>query len=451
MDKRHLINFLFILSFPVYGFGTYVSASISPSAGYLVSLSIHVLILVFYLIDMIYRREITFRLNWLYIMMMLYIASTAGSLVVGYMKGLPEINAGMIVVRSLLLVIPFHSFIVFTLYNDEHTADIPMLLVKGLSALLFINLVGYFVLGLSNEQHSIEGRLNMPFLDGFYSGASMLAILNLLIAHRIRVNVDRPLESMVLTAYFLINIGLLYMINSRLALMIFLVLFFMLLIKIIAMRGMYLVSLFFIPILLSSAFFLYQLLLLPGMSSIMQRVDVEDVTTFNGRAFLWKDGLDWLMGSHEGLIFGNGYKGHYFLNLITDVAELWNTDEVFHLHMHSTSLEILICQGLIAYSVFCIVSFSIYRFFRRKYKEKSVDGAFLGPVLYLLFILQVDTFVYMDGLGFVLFALLASRISVTEQVVTTNAPKETRVSDIPTMSRQLNAPIHHALHSNTSL
>jgi hypothetical protein len=256
----------------------------------------------------------------------------------------------------------------------------------------------------------------MPFLDGFYSGASILAVMNLLIAHRIRSNRDRPIESMALTFYFIGNLALLYMINSRLAMMIFLVIFMMFVVRIITMRGTFLVSLFFIPILLSSAYLLYQLVLLPGMSDVLQRVDVEDVTTFNGRAFLWKDGLDWLIGSHEGLILGNGYKGHYFLDLITDVAELWNTDEIFHLHMHSSSLEILICQGLISYSVFCLIWYRVYTFFRNKYKAGNMEGAFLGPVLYLLFILQVDTFVYMDGLGFVLFALLVSRISITEPV-----------------------------------
>jgi hypothetical protein len=423
MDKRSIINGLFILSFPVYGIGTYISASISPSAGYIVSMAFHILILVFYAIDLIYRNEIRFRLNWVYVAMLVYIATVAGSLFIGYFKGLPESNLGMITVRSFLLLIPFHSFIAFTLYNEEHTDEIPMILIKGLSALLFVNLLGYFGLGLANAQHSIEGRLNMPFLDGFYSGASVLAIMNLLIAYRVRSNKGRSLESMLLSFYFVFNLALLYMINSRLAMMIFLVIFFMFLVRIVAMRGTFLTSLFFIPILLSSAYLLYQLVLLPGMSSIMQRVDVEDVTTFNGRAFLWKDGLDWLAGSREGLILGNGYKGHYFLDMITDVAELWNTDEVFHLHMHSTSLEILICQGLISYIIFCVLWFRVYSHFRNKYRSGNLEGAFLGPVLYLLYILQVDTFVYMDGLGFVLFALLVSRVAITEREKTTTGIK----------------------------
>jgi hypothetical protein len=414
MDKRHIINGLFILSFPVYGIGTFISASISPSAGYIASMAMHIMILVFYFIDLIYKNRVSYRLNWVYIAMLVYIATAAGSLFIGYYKGLPESNLAMISIRSLLMVIPFHAFIVVALYNEHHFDELPMVLLKGLSALLFVNLAGYFGLGLTNAQHSIEGRLNMPFFDGFYSGASVLAILNLLIAYRIRSNKGRALESMLLTGYFIMNFGLLYMINSRLALMIFMVILFMFLVRIIAMRGTYLVSLFFIPILLSSAYLLYQMLLLPGVADVMQRVDIEDVTTFNGRAFLWKDGIDWLYNSREGLLLGNGYKGHYFLDLITDVAELWNTDEVFHLHMHSTSLEVLICQGLISYVIFCVIWYKAYNFFRIKYKEKSLEGAFLGPVLYLLFILQVDTFVYMDGMGFVLMAFLVSRISITD-------------------------------------
>ncbi|MEI9920429.1 MAG: O-antigen ligase family protein [Bacteroidota bacterium] len=427
MDKRHIINGLFILGFPVYGIGTFISASISPSAGYIASMLPHILILVFYLIDLIYKNKVSFRLNWVYVAMMVYIATAAGSLFVGYFKGLPESNLAMITIRSLLLLIPFHAFVVLILYNEHHTDELPMVLIKGLSALLFINLVGYFALGLSNAQHSIEGRLNMPFLDGFYSGASVLAVLNLLIAHRIRSNKGRAIESMLFTGYFIMNFALLYMINSRLALMLFLVVFVMFVVKILAVRGTYLVSLFLIPILLSSGILLYQLLTLPGVSEVMQRVDIEDVTTFNGRAFLWKDGLEWLAGSREGLLLGNGYKGHYFLGLITDVAELWNTDEVFHLHMHSTSLEVLICQGLISYAIFCVVWYRVYSFFRKKYKEGKIEGAFLGPVIYLLFIQQVDTFVYMDGLGFVLFCFLASRISVTEPVVVTVAPHRRKI------------------------
>lgn len=423
MDKRHIINGLFILSFPVYGIGTYISASISPSAGYLVSLSMHLLILVFYIIDLIYRRQIQFRLNKVYMAMLVYILTVVVSLFVAQFKGLPESNTTMIAIRSLLLLLPFHAFIAFTLYNDGHEEELPMLLIKGLGSLLFVNLVGYFVLGLSNAQHSIEGRLNMPFLDGFYSGASVLAILNLLIAYRIRANNGRPLESMALVAFFIMNLALLYLINSRLAMMIFLVLFVMFLLKLVAIRGMFIASLLFIPILLSSALLLYEVVQLPGVADVMRRVDVEDVTTFNGRAFLWKDGIDWLTGSREGLLLGNGYKGHYFLGLITDVAELWNTDEVFHLHMHSTSMEILICQGLISYAIFCGVCFIVYSFYRKKYKEGKLEGSFLAPVLYLLFILQVDTFVYMDGMGFVLLALLVSRVSVTEKERSTTAMK----------------------------
>lgn len=420
MDKRDIINGLFILSFPVYGFGAYISASISPSAGYLVSLSFHLLILVFYLVDLVYRKQITFRLNKIYLAMLFYILTAAASLFVGYFKGLPESNMNLITVRTVLLLIPFHAFVVFTLYNEGHEDDLPMLLIKGLSTLLFINLVGFFVLGLANEQHSIEGRLNLPFLDGFYSGASVLAILNFLIAYRIKSNKGRAVESMLLGGYFVANLALLYMINSRLAMMIFLVVFVMFVFRILAMRGTFLISLFFIPILLSCGYLLYQLLLLPGLADIMQRVDVEDVTTFNGRAFLWKDGMDWLLESREGLLLGNGYKGHYFLDMISDVAELWNTDEIFHLHMHSTSLEVLVCQGLISFTVFCILCYSVYSFYRKKYKERNMEGAFLAPVIYLLFILQVDTLVYMDGMGFLLLALFVSRISITDKEPTTS-------------------------------
>jgi len=56
---------------------------------------------------------------------------------------------------------------------------------------------------------------------------------------------------------------------------------------------------------------------------IMKRTDLVDVTTFNGRSFLWQRALDWLVYDQRGLIFGNGAGGQYSLHLIPDIAKLW--------------------------------------------------------------------------------------------------------------------------------
>jgi hypothetical protein len=146
-------------------------------------------------------------------------------------------------------------------------------------------------------------------------------------------------------------------------------------------------------------------------------VDVEDVTTFNGRAFLWNDAMEWLLHDQQGLIWGNGYKGHYFLGLISDVAKLWNEKDVHHMHLHSTSMEILVSQGLIFFMVFAILLYHVYRYYRSKHQMEQEEGAFLPVVVFLLFILQVDTFLYLDNLGFVIFSLLVAKIAINEKKV----------------------------------
>jgi len=173
---------------------------------------------------------------------------------------------------------------------------------------------------------------------------------------------------------------------------------------------------FMIPILLNTGLLLYDIMTAPGLSSVFQRVDVEDVTTFNGRSYLWEDAMDWLTDDQRGILFGNAYKGHYFLQLISDVAKLWNEENQHHMHMHSTTLEILIGQGIIVYILYCILCYKIYRYFKNKHKEGGDEGSFFVAVLFLLIVQQVDMFVYFDSLGFMIFSYVAARAMVTDAV-----------------------------------
>jgi hypothetical protein len=52
-------------------------------------------------------------------------------------------------------------------------------------------------------------------------------------------------------------------------------------------------------------------------------------------------------------------------------------------------------------------------YYKRKHKEGTDEGAFLPVTIFLLFILQVDTFVYLDSLGALMFSLLVSRVAIT--------------------------------------
>lgn len=416
MYKRDIINALFILSFSVFGLGNYVSAVSSPTAGYVLSVSFHFLIILFYVIDLIYKGEFQFRLNSTYGWMTLYLISSAASLFIAAAKGLPDPTFIMMFGKTVLIFLPFQAFIIVSLYNEKKKDFLVRLSLISLSLLLFFNLLGFFGLGLTNGVHSIEGRLNFPFLDGFYSGACLLAIINFLLLYYLKKNWQYPIRVILLGGYFTLNMAMLILINSRLTILVFLLVIGIYAIRLIRARGLFWISQFTLPILLSSGFLIYELLQLPGLSSILQRVDVEDVTTFNGRAFLWRDAMDWLLYDQRGLLLGNGYKGHYFLDLIADVAKMWNEKETHHMHLHSSSLEILVSQGLLFYILFCVLLYQTFSYFRKKSLKQHPEGAFLPVVVFLLFVLQVDTFVYMDSLGFVIFSLLLSRAVIIPRV-----------------------------------
>lgn len=422
MYKRNIINFLFASSFPVYGLGTYFSAVHSPSAGYIISILPPLLILLFYFIDLLYKNEFRIRLNGHYWFMLIFILSSIASLFIALGKGLPEASLIQTVTKSILLLVPFHAFLIIVLYNEEKENMVRLTLIS-LSVLLFINLVGFFGLGLSNAGHSIEGRLNFPFLDGFYSGASLLAIINLILLHYLKRNWKYPVRFTALSSYFAFNLVLIFLINSRLSILIFGLVVVLWILGAIRMKGIFLLSMFTLPILLTSGIIIYKILQLPGLTFLLQRVNVEDVTTFNGRAFLWRDAMDWLMNDQRGLFFGNGYKGHYFMGLISDVAKLWNEKEVYHMHLHSTSLETLVCQGVVFFLLFAVLFYLAYTYYKRKNKEGSQEGALLPVVIYLLFIMQVDTFLYLDNLGFILFSLLLSKIVVDKKANESQAIK----------------------------
>jgi hypothetical protein len=412
--KRDIINFLFLISFPVYGIGTYISATNSPSAGYFVSIFAHLLIILFYLIDMLYVGGFRARVNKYYYLMLLFVISTVASLFIALSNGLPEATMMLTVTRSVLLLVPIHAFLIVVLYNIDRRDSLVEMTLVSLSFLIAINLAGYFGLGLTNETHSLEGRLNFPFLGGFYSGASLLAVINLTLLYYMKRFWRDPIRFASLSLFFSFNLVLFFLINSRLSILVFLFVVGLSIVGLIRIRGMFWLSLFTIPILLSAGLTIYKIVQLPGLSSMMQRVDIEDVTTFNGRAFIWRDAMDWMLEDRQGFLFGNGYKGHYFLGLIDDVARMWNESAIYNMHLHSTSMEILICQGLFVFIIFALLLYHIYQHFRQMHREGRAEGAFFPVIIFLLFILQVDNFLYMDNIGFVIFSLLVAMIVLPE-------------------------------------
>jgi hypothetical protein len=343
---------------------------------------------------------------------------------------------------------PFHAFIVVALYNDQKPDQLPRLTLYGLSILLIINLFAYFGLGWTNMLHSIEGRLSLPFFDGFYSGANTLAVINILLIYYLSKSWRNTLVFLTLASYFAINFVLFYMINSRLSMLVFLLVLLLIFFRVIRAKSVYWVSMFTVPILLSSGLLLYSVLQHPLFVSLIQRVDVNDVTTFNGRAFLWRDALDWLLYDQRGLLFGNGYKGHYFLDLIPDVVKLWNAEDGHHLHLHSTSLETVVCQGVVVLALLCVIFYLTHGYYRKKHKERNEQGAFFPVVVFLLFIMQVDTFVYLDSLGCVIFALVASRAAIRDPLA---ANSSISLNHIPAPGYVERGMVQSIRHDNTIL
>lgn len=420
LGKRDIINFLFIASFPLFGIGTYVAASRSPSGGFIVCISAHLLIILFYLIDILYKKEFQPRINGFYFLNWIYLLTCIVSVFRALYGGLPEDNLAITVVKSIVFVVPVNAYIAVFLYNDDEPERVTRLTFLSLSLLLLINLFGFFVLKLSNEIHSIEGRLNFPFLDGFYSGACVLTILNLMLIYymtKARVK-ENPFRFCYLTAYFTLNLVLLFLINSRLNILIFLFVALLLSFRVIEkIKGLFVGSLFTVPILLSSGFILYEILSLPFFVTLLKRVDVQDIMTFNGRSFIWTNVMTWITDDQRGIFWGNGFKGHYFLDLISDVARLWNADasDYHHLHLHSSSFEILVCQGIFGYGIFLILFFRVYTYYKKKYKVGDPLGIFFAIAVFLLFISQVDMFVYLESSGQLVFSLLLANTLITHE------------------------------------
>jgi hypothetical protein len=415
LSKKNIVNFLFIIGFPVNGIGSFLSLK-NPTIGFIVSVLPLFAILVFYVVDILYKKEFKIRLNGYYFLALIFLISSAMALYIALNKHLPETNSWQIFGKALLIFIPLHAFIVVHLYNEGDKNSIPKLTLVGLSILLFINLVGFFVLGMQNERHSFEGRISFPFLAGLYSGASLLAIINLMLLFFSQSVTENPVRFFSTVAFFLMNTALLFFINSRLVILVFLFVLILFIFKVPKkFKGLYILSFFTLPILASSGILIYKILSLPIFASFLQRVDMVDVTTFNGRIFLWRDAFDWLITDQRGLIFGNGYKGHYFLDLISDVAKLWNEQSTHHMHMHSTVLEVVIGQGLFGLIILMTLFYLTAKYYRKAYQRNTPEGVFFAITIFLLFIMQVDLFVYWDSLGFVIFSLLLAKVVLTRQ------------------------------------
>jgi hypothetical protein len=177
---------------------------------------------------------------------------------------------------------------------------------------------------------------------------------------------------------------------------------------------LFLFSFFTLPLLLNTGKLIYQILSLPVFVSLLQRVDMFDIMTFNGRSLLWENVFDWMWFDQRGFIFGNGFQGHYFLGIEYDVAKLFGIKDLDSLHLHSAVLEIIVNQGIVGIILVMAVFFKTCLYFKKLYEQQANDGAFYYVLVFMMLLLHVDMLQYMDNLGSTVFSLLVARTVVKQ-------------------------------------
>lgn len=409
LSKRKFINSLFILSFPGYGFGAYVLAEQGFGNGILVCALPFLLILGVYGLDVLYRQAPKPRFNRTIAVVVGALASISFSVPLGLHYGTPMINASNGALLIVLFWAPFLSSVVVQVYNRHHPDfDLAELVLWGFLAYMLVNLLG-MVGGMRNHLHYFPGRASPPFAMGIYDAAHIFAIINLMLLFHLRNFRANPMRWWVMAGAYMVNMALILSINSRLSFMIFIVLSALFITQAMrALKGLFTLSLFTMPLMMSFALLIYKILSLPLFVAILERVDKEDVTTFNGRTYIWTAAADWLMDDRRGLLFGNGYNGQYHLRLLERVATLWGEDGSYNLHMHSAFLEILVDQGVVGILLMYGVYWAGYRYYRRQYLENTPLAPLFAAFVYLMFVWQIDIVGYAYYSGFcLLFVLMA--------------------------------------------
>ena len=409
MRKSQLFNALYIAAFPVFGYGSYYGVKNGLSKGFIVMVAPFLAILLLHVIDAAYNRRVGRSIKPLFWLCMAYIGTLVISQVVALKNGIPGVETGNVVFSSLVYAAPFLAAMVVCAHNrHDPEFDFANTLFLALSALLAINILGYFG-GVSAVGHSFEGRANLPFLRGLYTGAHLLSIWALMLSVRIRHVAQRPVATALAVLGLLVALYFMLKVNSRLSTMIFLMLFVLFLTKAIKIaKGLYTISLFTLPLLLSFALLVYQVLSTPFFAAILGRVDKEDVTSFNGRSYIWYAVGDWITNDRRGLIFGLGYKGHYTLRLFDDVARLWGVPDSHNFHSHSTFAEVILAQGIVGIALLYVLFWKGFAHYRAEYLSRTNQAPIFAGLCYMLFIWQIDIFCYGTDLGHaIFFAMLA--------------------------------------------
>ncbi|MEM6630063.1 MAG: hypothetical protein AAF694_10350 [Bacteroidota bacterium] len=417
ISKRKLVNALFIVNFLFFGFGQYITNNFSTPAGHMLSILPHILLIVFYALDSLYGRKFIFRVNLQAIWVLLFVGAFAYSGLVGLRVGIPGYDLIKTITEVLRVGVPFIGFLIWNFYNagDESFDPVRQTLI-GLGIYFIVNLMGVAA-GITTLAHGFEDRISLPFSDGIYDGGNVLAIFAILIFPiLIQLRGASVGQRFKYILYFGIICGLLFVINSRLTILILLFIMGIFTVRLAYVHwAIFIGAWCMIPFLLNSKMLVYNILSSPMFASILKRVDLEDITSYNSRAYIWERAVEWIEKDQTGILTGNGFRGFGTLRIYEDITDKWMVD-VYTLHSHSTMLDLLICQGIIGLGIVFGMMFIAMRFFRMAKKNGYNNMVRFYPiVIFLLYLMQIDSFVYPGGIGFEIFLMLFSLLAVNRK------------------------------------
>lgn len=273
--------------------------------------------------------------------------------------------------------------------------------------------------GKHNLIHSFPGRISMPFINGIYDAGHVLCLVNMMILVYLRDPLKDPVRFTLLALFFVVNLASILNINSRLSTLIFLPLVLLFVLRMgKALKGVFTLSLFTMPLMMSFSLLIYTILSQPFFVALLERVDKEDITTFNGRTYIWGAVAEWAFSGGKGLITGLGYHGQYTQRLFEFVAVLWGEENSYNIHSHSTFLEILLGQGIVGLVLMYFCMWYAFKFYRDRYRRDLREAPVYPALIYLLFIWQIDIFCYGIGIGNPIFFAMLSMAAVDPSVIT---------------------------------